>query len=190
MFFVNPRLKEHSEKAFWDILSPWAPDRVNKSHRLCREYFMWQVHLGIIHFNNEFYARTECQRRKYNCCQKWGFLSRSPSTAGLLQPDLGSCTTQAGEITVSFIFVSWAHPAPPHPLLRAISGRKLPHQDACLSSRTQDSAKLGDYSWWVVTVHRVNTELCVTVQSTFPLLYYLEMFKGGSTASEINWDGV
>ena len=128
-----------------DILSSWAPDRVNKSHRLCWEYFMWQVHLGIIHFNNEFYARTECQRRKYNCCQKWGFLSRSPSTAGLQQPDLGSCTTQAGEITVSFIFVSWAHPAPPHPLLRAISGRKLPHQDAWLSV-IQDS-RLGKTRW-------------------------------------------
>ena len=34
---------------------------------MCR-HFMSQVHLGI--FNNEFYARSECQCRMYNCCQK------------------------------------------------------------------------------------------------------------------------
>ena len=78
---------------------------------------MWQVHLGIIHFNNEFYARSKCQRRMFNCCQKWGFLSRSAahcSTAALQQPDLGACTTQtqSGDNSPRQAFVCCTHPRP------------------------------------------------------------------------------
>ena len=180
-------------------MSSWQSQQ--KSYRMFMWNFMWQVHLGIIHFNNEFYARSKCQRRMFNCCQKWGFLSRSAAHCSSLTSGPAR-HKHSQEITVlvrPLYLVPIPGPAPSlalsHQWSEVASSRRL-EPVIRLKSR-QNSVIILSSEWWagdssqsqyrVIQCHwHISISSQVHEKVLQPHLEVLMRFK----CSEINWDGM